>query len=66
MNSQQILTAVMTCIVVDKNTVHAKPYSIWEQLQNTPLKSRRGKGPRVYASKLRLRVPVFVLFSRVS
>ena len=28
MVSQQILTAVMTCIVVDKNTVHAKPHSI--------------------------------------
>ena len=27
MVSQQILTAVMTCIVVDKNTVHAKPHS---------------------------------------
>ena len=25
---QQILTAVMNCIVVDKNTVHAKPHSI--------------------------------------
>ena len=62
-----------------------------EQLQNTPLKSRRGEGPRVYASsffggwiiergnflcagyastrgyasKLRLRVPVFVLFCSV-
>ena len=25
---QQILTAVMTCIVVDKSTDHAKPHSI--------------------------------------
>ena len=29
MVSQQILTAEMTCIVVDKNTVHAKPQSIF-------------------------------------
>ena len=28
MVSQQILTAVMTCIIVDKNTVHAKPHSL--------------------------------------
>ena len=26
---QQILTAVMTCIIVDKNAVHAKPHSIF-------------------------------------
>ena len=26
---QQILTTVMTCIVVDKSTDHAKPHSIW-------------------------------------
>ena len=29
MVSQQILTTVMTCIVVDKSTDHAKPHSIW-------------------------------------